>query len=903
MKILKKSLLIPGVLLCGMAAQAGLHYIDATDGAAGNTTYADGSTLLANDGTGGTTWRQRDDAAFGANATVFEGVDPSEEIKTTITGLTPGLQYNIYVHYWDPAEDTVQAWNVQAGLTSGDLTLFSHLGENEVSGSAAGIKAGTLTYDVAPDAFGPFSEREMFVGYVGMATADGSGNIAVFIDDNGSADVDLRTWYDGVSYEAVSGPTHAATLSLDGGWCWFSDPRALFHNDQLYFGYVESTGKTALDVFDPSNGEATKLWVSSYTQVDDHNVPGLVSKDDGTMLAVYAGHFLNNLFYRTSTSTNPVTPQDWTAEQVLPNNTSDQITYNNPFQLSSEGGKIYNFTRNISWDPTIYTSTDGGSSWSAAQQFIDRPGSGGSERPYVKYCSDGESRIDVLYTDGHPRGVANSLYHMYFDDGGFYATDASLIKSYASLPIDYSNPAERGSTIYQYSDTPTADFDDHIASARAWCWEIAQDTNGHPVCVFQVQLGTDGAGYGASRIFYYYARWTGSQWQKKFIAQAGRGLYSAESDYAGGITVDPQDPNIIYLSTNARDPFDLSSVTDVPLGDHYEIWKGVTSDGGLTFSWTPITSNSSEENLRPYVPRRNGGEACILWYQGSYNTYTSYSGSLVGLFTTDVPVPLAPPPAPPITYVDASSGPSGNTTEWGGAAWATFNPPFNTDSAIDNQWEEETGSSWGNGPTENWFEANREPWGNSEGEDCPQLRTSVSGLPHAVYNVYAYFWVANGQGYVFGAAATNNPAGSLPLYAVGSPGVTHANAGDFDHAVSVTSLDRSLQQVSLGTVTGTTVQVYIDDMAGGGYNNSTWYDGVGYRIQLATTPADIALAVSNDTVNVAWPESHKGWMLQFKPSLSNDWSDVGGSTTGNLWNIPSANVQDSEFFRIRYPLP
>ena len=43
--------------------------------------------------------------------------------------------------------------------------------------------------------------------------------------------------------------TNFATLNTDGGWCWFSDPRALFHNGKLYYGYVKSNGKTALDVF------------------------------------------------------------------------------------------------------------------------------------------------------------------------------------------------------------------------------------------------------------------------------------------------------------------------------------------------------------------------------------------------------------------------------------------------------------------------------------------------------------------------------------------------------------------------------------------------------------------------------------------------------------------------------
>ena len=86
------------------------------------------------------------------------------------------------------------------------------------------------------------------------------------------------------------------------------------------------------------------------------------------------------------------------------------MTYANPFELRAESNTVYNFCRNYNFNPTVYTSTDGGASWSTPQQLI--AAGSGSVRPYVKYASDGESRIDFLYTDGHPRDVANSLYHM-----------------------------------------------------------------------------------------------------------------------------------------------------------------------------------------------------------------------------------------------------------------------------------------------------------------------------------------------------------------------------------------------------------------------------------------------------------------------------------------------------------
>ena len=440
----------------------------------------------------------------------------------------------------------------------------------------------------------------------------------------------------------LTAQTNFAVLASDGAWTWYNDSRAIFHNGKLYFGYVRSgDGKTALGAFDLSTGQRTDLWSSGFTQLDDHNNPGLLSQTNGNLLAIYARHNSDQYFaYRVANTNNPSTPAGWNVEQTIPNSGAG-MTYANPFQLLTEGGKIFNFCRNQNFNPTVYTSTNGGVNWSAPQLFIQN--GGGSIRPYVKYSSNNSNRIDFLYTDGHPRDVNNSLYHMYYDGGVFYKTDGAAITNYSALPLQH-DAGQRGSIIYQYSAAVQSDPNEWIPTGRAWTWEIASQSNGAPVCVFTVQndfapVGGPDPDWQDDRIFYYYARWTGSAWQKRFIAQAGRPLYMAEDDYAGGICVDQQNPNVVYISSNAQNPFSLADTTNVTLraNQRYELWRGITSDGGLTFSWTQITTNSTSDNLRPYIPRRNGGEQCVIWFRGTYTTYTSYACSVVGLFTTQVP--------------------------------------------------------------------------------------------------------------------------------------------------------------------------------------------------------------------------------------------------------------------------
>jgi hypothetical protein len=710
---------------------------------------------------------------------------------------------------------------------------------------------------------------------------------------------------------AASAQTNFAVLNTDGAWTWYNDHRALFHSGKLYFGYVRAAdSKTALSVFDLTTGRTTNLWTSGFTQLDDHNVPGLLVKQDGRMLAAYARHISDQYFsYRTSSSTNPVTAAGWNAEQNIPNSGAG-MTYANPFQLSAESGKIYNFCRNQNFNPTVYTSSDGGTNWSAPQLLI-QAGTGGSVRPYVKYSSDNTNRIDFLYTDGHPRDIANSLYHLYYTNGAFYKTDGTFVRSYAALPIQHDS-GERGSVIYQYNAAAQTDPNEWIPTGRAWCWETAYHSNGTPVGLFTVQRdNVTGANWYDDRIYYYYARWTGTNWQKRFIAHAGRPLYSAEDDYAGGICIDPVEPDVIYISSNAQDPFNLGDTTTVPLraSERYELWRGVTADGGLNFTWTQITTNSTQDNLRPYVPRRNGGERCVLWFRGSYASYTSYACSIVGLFTTAVPS-NAPPPK--ITYVEATTGAAGNTTF---AAGGTFSPGTAT-SGTDGLWRLRT---LGNNATA--FESGGDITTagnavNGNNENVPRLATVISGLvPGASYNLYAYFWSASGQDWRLRADLTNS-AGDLPLFVSSSQPT--AVAADFVTAPLVVEADRTLRQAALGVATANgsgAIPVYVDDdpaaRAGiaNGWTYRTWYDGVGYAAVpqvIAADPTNLTFTVSGGTLTLSWPESHVGWILQAQTNalavgLHTNWLDVPGTGSVTSTNLNLTPAIPAQFFRLRYP--
>lgn len=191
-----------------------------------------------------------------------------------------------------------------------------------------------------------------------------------------------------------------------------------------------------------------------------------------------------------------------------------------------------------------------------------------------------------------------------------------------------------------------------------------------------------------------------------------------------------------------------------------------------------------------------------------------------------------------ITYVDAVE--NGNTIQADGGAMVSNGD----NNGIDDIWR---ARAFGNGAT--IFEANGATSGDANTENTPRLKTTISGLSLNTYNVFAYFW-ADGSAWRLGASLTDE-AGELPVFVgggvpAGTPMPTVALVGDFGNAPLVSEGGRTLWQVSLGTVTGTSIDVFIDndvlvDRTAGGssWNYRTWYDGVGYSV--VPEPSTVAL--------------------------------------------------------------
>ena len=276
----------------------------------------------------------------------------------------------------------------------------------------------------------------------------------------------------------------------------------------------------------------------------------------------------------------------------------DNVTYSNLFQLKS--GRIVNFYRGFGFDPNYMYSDDSGRTWQlGGRLFYGRTGYG----PYAKYAFDGDDTIHFVATEDHPRNFDNSLYHGFIHDGQVYRSDGS-----------------RCNSLSEGTDTDVAAWDltrifQGDADNVAWMTDLELDSQKRPCVVFTVQK--DGRGLppnqGGFDHRFYYARWDGDAWQTHEIAYAGTRLYAGEDDYTGLAAIDPQNTNIVYISTDADPRSGQPVISQTDGKQHHELFRGETSDGGAAWQWTAITANSSLDNLRPIVPKWNDPRTAIVW--------------------------------------------------------------------------------------------------------------------------------------------------------------------------------------------------------------------------------------------------------------------------------------------------
>lgn len=405
-------------------------------------------------------------------------------------------------------------------------------------------------------------------------------------------------------------------ITEEGAWCWFADPRAIHYTSDdgsinaSYIGYIDVHGNVKAMQMDYNTGRRTEVLVRSYFQPDDHNNPTFLVLPDERVLIIYSRHTDEAAFYYR-VSKHPGDISMLGEEKRIA--TNHNTTYPSPFLMSDDPEHFYLCWRGLGWHPTIarLTLPDENDNVEIAwgpYQMVQSTGA----RPYAKYYSNGKDKLYMTYTTGHPDNEWPNW--VYFNVINLNATTTEgKVNIDPKLEDIMGNPlstiaegkfgvnksdAYRNSYPYTLVDAPS--------NYRDWVWQITCDKEGRP-CIAMVRINND-----KSQHQYYYARWTGTQWQLTDLADGGGRFHPSNTEhcYSGGLAIDPEDAHTVYLSA----PTSNDAGKKV-----YELWRYTLDDQGGIAAKEQITRNSTKNNVRPYVlPGSSASPMRLLWMHGDY---------------------------------------------------------------------------------------------------------------------------------------------------------------------------------------------------------------------------------------------------------------------------------------------
>jgi hypothetical protein len=582
-------------------------------------------------------------------------------------------------------------------------------------------------------------------------------------------------------------------------------------------GAASRNGANDVIIFDLPTGTLKRYVLNQWSSnCDDHNTAGFIIRPDGKYLAMYDQHYDNYVTrYRIFDGLTWATEQtyDW---RTKPGGIDYTLAYNNIYYLSAEG-RMYDFQRANHRAPNFLVSTDLGNTWSWGGQLSTNYSST-YNKGYYKYWSNGFDRIDFIFTEQHPRDTTTSIYHGYIKGGKAYKSDGTLadndIYDTTFIPafLDFTKVFSEGTVM------------GGITMRRCWQADVATYADGTIATIITTRSNVN-TGYDTSinpDHNFIYCRYNGISWSATYLGKAGKKLYSSEADYTGLAALCPDDPNTLYITTPFS-PIDTSTSLGVR-----EIWKGVTSNNGATWSWTPVTQNSVRDNLRPIVPAWDKSNVALLWCRGTYATAQRFDAAVVGILNRKSETNGKK------NYVDATTS---NTTLADGSPLNPTGPDTST-GLMDNQWHLRTGR--GNGGS---VFASAEL---TAGENAPAIKTQVD-LPDAgMYDVWVNFW-----GVPTTSADWRIKAGlsidNMQIFR--SMACKQVDSIDYAIAPLRSGANNTfLYQAYLGRIGGIrSFNVIVDDSAYQvgttapmkGDINRTWYDGVSYAsVNIVTNVTD-----------------------------------------------------------------
>lgn len=391
------------------------------------------------------------------------------------------------------------------------------------------------------------------------------------------------------------------TVTNDGGWCWFQDPRAIRYegdHDRTYVGWITRSGDVQVGQYDHSQSRmtATTTLHEDYER-DDHDDPTFALRPDGRLIVFYTRHSGPAVNYRVSEEPEDV--EAFGPEQSIEPGTNPRVTYPNPRWID---GDLHLFVRNNGSVVTL-VSTDAGETWGDQRELISTGGEGWCVYSKLSRARDGEVHLGLTHAMGGGNNPHLHVYHARFDGEVLRSSDGSVLGrvSEGTLPVSI------------YETTPV--FDSETTGDDAWIWDCST-IGGVPQLVYSQLVSEDDHRYR-------YARWTDDGWEEELLCHGGRHIVSGENNeeryYSGGVVLDHDEPGVCYASVGSHDSSALERYERVEDG-----WRV-----------SPV-ADADAQNVRPMVPWNKASDLRVCWLHGEYTHFIPFEGDDAASFRTAI---------------------------------------------------------------------------------------------------------------------------------------------------------------------------------------------------------------------------------------------------------------------------
>ncbi|MGB5981758.1 MAG: BNR-4 repeat-containing protein [Nonlabens sp.] len=343
------------------------------------------------------------------------------------------------------------------------------------------------------------------------------------------------------------------TVSYNGTWSWFSDPRAVYYEGaykRTYLGWTDNYGNILVSYLDHETGEQQVQTVYENLEIDDHNNPSILIDEQGYLTVYFTSHLILNAPVYSIKSKSPENIDQWEDPILLYLNNLEQSkfpkidnqTYTHPLRLSDDPEQWYLFTRGLNMLPSLSLSKDAGKNWGSSKVIYESSDSTAHQVPYFKVYSKGSGKVHIFMSSNHPSlSDQNNLYYFYMKGEKFYDIEGQLLSSIEKLPINQLQLMPIRTNTH----------------SKAWIWDVKEDNHGFPVLAYTE--------FEHKRHQYKLATYNGTEWIHENIT-ASSGAFTEflpdgtqlEPYYSGGIAINPNDTDKLIVSADKNGVFELA---------------------------------------------------------------------------------------------------------------------------------------------------------------------------------------------------------------------------------------------------------------------------------------------------------------------------------------------------------